>query len=74
MLSRGHGVGCRAYCTDERGHWPDVAVHPGISLAVLGALLVNERRLWHVLAGAVCLVAGAYLAIERLLTMDALLH
>ena len=46
----------------------------GISLAALGALLVNERRLWHVLAGAVCLVAGAYLAIDGLLTMNALLH
>ena len=46
----------------------------GITLAVLGVLLVNERRLWHVLAGAVCLAAGAYLAIDGLLTMNALLH
>ena len=46
----------------------------GIALAVLGGLLVRERRFGQVLVGAACLAVGAYLAISGLLEINGLLH
>ena len=46
----------------------------GIVLAVLGVLFVRERRYWQVLIGAACLIAGAYLAIDGIVTLNAMLH
>lgn len=46
----------------------------GIAVAVLGVLLVCERRYGQVLVGAACLAVGAYLAIDGLVTINGLLH
>lgn len=46
----------------------------GIAVAVLGVLLVCERRYGQVLIGAACLAAGAYLAIDGIVTVNGLLH
>ena len=46
----------------------------GIALAVLGVLLVRERRYGQVLVGAACLIAGVYLAIDGIVTLNARLH
>ena len=46
----------------------------GVAVAVLGVLIVRERRFGQVLVGAACLAVGAYLAIDGLLTINALLH
>lgn len=46
----------------------------GIALAVLGLLLVRERRYGQMLAGAACLGLGMYLAVDGIVTLNALLH
>ena len=46
----------------------------GIALAVLGVMLVRERRYGQVLVGAACLIAGVYLAVDGIVTLNALLH
>ena len=46
----------------------------GIVLAVLGVLFVRDRRFWQVLIGAACLIGGAYLAIDGIVTLNARLH
>ena len=46
----------------------------GIALAVLGVLPVRKRRYGQVLVGAACLLAGMYLAIGGIVTLNALLH
>ncbi|MDE0650625.1 MAG: hypothetical protein OXI12_09815 [Gammaproteobacteria bacterium] len=46
----------------------------GIALAVLGVLFVRERRYWQVLIGGACLAAGLYLAIDGIVTLNAMLH
>ena len=49
-------------------------VIPGAAVAVLGGWFLRERRYWEVLIGAMCLIAGASLAIEGAVTINALLH
>ena len=46
----------------------------GIAVAMLGVLFVRERRYWQVLIGAACLITGVYLAIDGIVTLNALLH
>lgn len=46
----------------------------GIAVAVLGVLLVHERRFGQVLTGAPCLAVGAYLVFDGLFTINGLLH
>ena len=46
----------------------------GIAVVALGVLFVRERRYWQVFIGAACLIAGAYLAIDGIVTLNALLH
>ncbi len=46
----------------------------GIAVAVLGVLLVCERRYGQMLVGGACLAAGAYLALEGIVTVNGLLH
>lgn len=46
----------------------------GIAVVVLGVLFVRERRYWQVFIGAACLIAGTYLTIDGIVTLNSLLH
>ena len=46
----------------------------GIAVAMLGVLLVRERRYGQVLTGAACLAFGLYLAINGIVTINGLFH
>jgi len=45
-----------------------------IALAVLGVFFVRERRYWQIHIGGACLAAGLYLAINGVVTLNAMLH